>query len=73
MHDIEHLLHQHNIFTPSFSPGRYYVICPQCSHKRQRHHQKLKVLGVRITDDGRVFWGCNHCGWTGPQAGARHG
>lgn len=71
MSDIAALLQQHNIHPPSFLPGRYYVICPQCSSKRKPRHQKLKCLGLRITDDGRAWWGCNHCHWTGPGKGAR--
>jgi hypothetical protein len=68
--DISELLSQHNIKLPSVQPGRYYVICPQCSAKRKKAHQKLKVLGVTVEID-KVFWGCNHCGWTGPEKGAR--
>jgi hypothetical protein len=45
---------------------RYYTTCPECSAKRKPIHQKLKCLGVSRPDPGRVYWGCNHCGWTGP-------
>jgi hypothetical protein len=66
---IRELLDQHNIFPPSYDPGRYYLICPQCSSKRKPEHRKLKPLGVTITTDNRAFWGCNHCSWKGPQKG----
>jgi hypothetical protein len=46
--------------------SRYYTTCPQCSAKRKPIHQQLKCLGVTRPDPDRVFWGCNHCGWTGP-------
>lgn len=46
--------------------SRYYTTCPQCSDKRKTFHQNLKCLGVTRPDDERVYWGCNHCGWTGP-------
>src|SRR5713101_9492372 len=66
---IEDLLQANKIIVPSTAPGRYYAICPQCSHKRTKEHQRSKVLGVTIKDDG-VCWGCNHCGWTGPAKGS---
>ena len=46
--------------------SRYYTTCPQCSSKRQKAHQQLKCLGVTRPDHERVYWGCNHCGWSGP-------
>jgi RecA-family ATPase len=70
MSDIAALLAHHNIKLPSYSPGRYYTTCPWCSARRQAAHQKLKCLGVTIKPD-KVYWGCNHCGATGPQHGAR--
>jgi hypothetical protein len=48
----------------STAPGRYYSICPECSYRRKKPHQKLQCLGVTITGEG-VKFGCNHCGWTG--------
>jgi hypothetical protein len=48
--------------------GRYYTTCPKCSNGRKRAHQNNRVLGVTIKD-GAVKWGCNHCGWTGPEKG----
>jgi hypothetical protein len=49
--------------------GRYYTTCPHCSSQRSKAHQARKVLGITIEDDGSVGWGCNHCGWTGPEKG----
>jgi hypothetical protein len=45
-------------------PTRFYAPCPRCSSGRQRDHQKLRCLGVKIDDKG-VQWGCNHCDWKG--------
>jgi hypothetical protein len=67
------LLAAHNIHLASTAPGRYYTICPQCSAKRSNAHQKNKVLGVTITADDSVHWGCNHCGWIGPENGTGNG
>lgn len=46
--------------------ARYYTTCPRCSAKRKPIHQKTRCLGVTRPDEMRVYWGCNHCGWTGP-------
>jgi hypothetical protein len=62
------LLAKHNIHLASTAPGRYYTTCPQCSATRTKAHQKNKVLGVTIDANG-AYWGCNHCGWTGPEKG----
>jgi hypothetical protein len=62
------LLAAHNIHLASTAPGRYYTTCPQCSAKRSKAHQRNKVLGVTIDANG-AHWGCNHCGWTGPENG----
>jgi hypothetical protein len=56
------ILHDFRISTTSSAPGRYYAICPQCSHSRKKVHQKLKCLGVTVDEQG-VKLGCNHCGW----------
>jgi hypothetical protein len=70
------ILNDFRVSTPSSAAGRYYAICPQCSHARKRAHQKLKCLGVTIDEKG-VKLGCNHCGWTegafyqSPERGAR--
>jgi putative DNA primase/helicase len=63
-------LTKHGISLESYAPGRHYTICPKCSHTRTRPHQKNKVLGITIGDDGSVCWGCNHCAWTGPEKGS---
>ena len=62
------LLAKHNIHLASTAPGRYYTTCPQCSANRSKAHQLNKVLGVTVDADG-AHWGCNHCGWTGPEKG----
>lgn len=62
------LLHANSIRLPGYSPGRYYTLCPRCSHTRTPTNRKAKVLGVTIDQDGSVRWGCNHCNWTGPEA-----
>src|SRR5580704_9054804 len=56
------ILHDFRVLTPSSALGRYYAICPQCSHKRKKANQKLKCLGVTVDGQG-VKFGCNHCGW----------
>jgi hypothetical protein len=69
----EELLAANGIELKNTAPGRYYTTCPQCSAKRSKAHQAVKVLGVTIEADGRVHWGCNHCGWTGPEKGGGGG
>jgi hypothetical protein len=65
----EDFLRQNGITLDSYATGRYYTTCPQCSRDRATaEHRKAKVLGVTI-DDGSVRWGCNHCGWSGPNPG----
>jgi hypothetical protein len=56
----------------STRPGNHYTTCPQCSAKRSKAHQSLKVLGVKIDERGAT-WHCNHCGWSGPQKGNKGG
>src|SRR5262249_23267833 len=63
----QELLGAHGIELPSYDPGRYYAKGPRCSDSRSKAHQNNKVLGISIEDDGSVRWGCNHCGWTGPE------
>jgi Family of unknown function (DUF5906) len=65
------LLEANNIHLQSYAPGRYYDVCPKCSSKRSRPHQNNKVLGITIEGDNSAHWGCNHCGWTGPEKGSR--
>jgi putative DNA primase/helicase len=66
----QELLAKHGIKLESYAPSRYYTTCPKCSGDRSRAHQNNKVLGVTIEADGKVRFGCNHCGWTGPQMGS---
>jgi hypothetical protein len=69
MNAPERVLNEHGIHLPSYTSGRHYTICPQCSRDRATAaHRKAEVLGVTI-DGGSVRWGCNHCGWTGPSKG----
>jgi hypothetical protein len=68
----QELLATNGITLTSTKPGRYYTTCPRCSAKRSKAHQKNKVPGVSIEGDS-VHWGCNHCGWTGPEAGTGNG
>jgi hypothetical protein len=69
----EQLLTANGIKPDSIAPGRHYTTCPKCSHTRSRTHQGNKVLGVTIESDDSVHWGCNHCGWTGPEKGVGKG
>jgi putative DNA primase/helicase len=69
----EQVLNANGIHLPSYAPGRQYTTCPQCSAQRSNAHRTLKCLGVTITDNNKVFWGCNHCGWSGPQPGDGNG
>jgi Family of unknown function (DUF5906) len=66
MMTVAALLDANHIKLPNTAPGRYYTTCPQCSRDRRPAHQRSKVLGVTINGD-RAYWGCNHCGWTGPE------
>jgi hypothetical protein len=64
MNTAADILREFGISPPPPGKTRYYTVCPKCSATRSREHQKTKVLGVSITDDG-VTCGCNHCGWKG--------
>ena len=66
----EQLLAKHGIKLESTAPGRHYAQCPKCSRGRSKAHQGAKVLGVTIEADRKVRWGCNHCGWSGPEKGS---
>ena len=67
---VTKLLAKYGIKLPSTAPGRHYTTCPQCSAGRaSKEHRAAKVLGVTIEADGKVRFGCNHCGWTGPEKG----
>jgi len=51
-----------------------YTTCPKCSRDRStKAHRNAEVLGLTIEADGRVRFGCNHCGWTGPEKGKGNG
>ena len=63
------ILRENRIVTKSTAKGRYYTVCPQCSSKRRKAHQRFPCLGVTIGNES-VKFGCNHCGWTG---GAKYG
>jgi Family of unknown function (DUF5906) len=67
---VEELLAANGITVESTAPGRYYTTCPDCSHRRKK--KNAKCLGVTIDGKG-ARWGCNHCGWAGPEKGARNG
>lgn len=61
---VADILREHRIVLDNTAPGHRYAICPECSHKRQLVHQRIKCLGVTI-DNAGAAWGCNHCGWKG--------
>src|SRR5262245_19584629 len=63
--NTEELLAKHSIKIATTAPGRYYTTCPQCSATRKKSDDKC--LGVTIEADGKVHFGCNHCGWRGPE------
>src|SRR5262245_25818430 len=69
----DELLFKHGIKLTNSAPGRYYTTCPNCSATRSKAHQDNKVLGVTIEPNGSIRWGCNHCGWTGPEKGTGNG
>jgi hypothetical protein len=66
---VGELLQRHGIELESTAPGRHYTTCPRCSKDRKPEHRNAKCLGVTIERDG-AHWGCNHCGWRGPEKGA---
>jgi putative DNA primase/helicase len=66
---LDQLFEAHGIKLSERAAGRYYTTCPRCSSTRRKAHQNNKVLGINIKDDGSANWGCNHCGWTGPEKG----
>ena len=70
MTTAQETLIKHGISLDSYKAGRHYTFCPKCSHTRSQPHQKNKVLGITIGEDGSVCWGCNHCAWTGPEKGS---
>ena len=51
----------HNIQIPSGkTTGEVQVLCPQCSHTRQKKNDKC--LSVNLS---KGTWFCQHCGWKG--------
>jgi rubredoxin len=67
---VADILSKHGVKLGSTAPGRHYTTCPHCSSTRSSsEHRGAKVLGVTIDNKG-VRWGCNHCGWTGPEKGS---
>jgi hypothetical protein len=62
----QQLLDAHDIKLTLGPPGQYYSLCPQCTAKRKKEHQKRKVLGVYLEPNGKVKSHCNHCNWSGP-------
>ena len=73
MKSAAELLRQHGITLTDTKPGRHYTTCPRCSKDRKKPgHKNAECLGVTIDSDG-VPWGCNHCGWTGPEKGGGDG
>jgi 5S rRNA maturation endonuclease (ribonuclease M5) len=50
----------YNIDTGNRTSGRYYTVCPQCSHDRKK--KQAKSLSVEIS---KGVWKCHHCGWKG--------
>lgn len=64
---VTELLTKHGIALADTKPGRHYTTCPKCSKGRKK--PGAKCLGVTIERDG-AHWGCNHCGWTGPEKGS---
>jgi hypothetical protein len=68
---VAQLLAKYGIKLASTAPGRHYATCPHCSATRSSsEHRSAKVLGVTIGADGRLHFGCNHCGRTGPEKGS---
>jgi putative DNA primase/helicase len=63
---LDQLFAENGIGIKNKGDGRYYATCPKCSNGRKKAHQNNRVLGVTIKD-GSAMWGCNHCGWTGPE------
>ena len=65
----ERVLSANGIRLPSYAQGEHATTCPRCSRDRKTAaHRAAKCLSVRI-EDGRAFWHCNHCNWSGPNPG----
>jgi hypothetical protein len=70
--NVADLFARHSIKLDNTAPGRHYAICPQCATTRKLANQTKKTLGITINGEG-AHWGCNHCGWTGPEKGNGNG
>jgi hypothetical protein len=72
MKTVAEILQQYDLHPASTRPSRYYTTCPKCSAGRAHAHQRSPCLGITIDGNG-ACWGCNHCGWSGPEKGAGNG
>ena len=69
MNSPEHVLNANEIRLPDYAQGEHATTCPRCSRDRKTAgHRAAKCLSVRI-EEGKAFWHCNHCGWSGPNPG----
>lgn len=62
------ILSQNGINLRQYSTGEHTCVCPRCSSHRNK--KRLECLDVAITKDGRAYWKCHHCNWTGPDKGS---
>ena len=53
---------EHGIRPPRYADGDQKLVCPKCSHTRQKRNEPC--LSVTINGD-RALWNCHHCGWKG--------
>src|SRR5262245_61246656 len=68
MMTAQELLEANHIRLKNYAPGEHSTICPECSAKRSKAHQKTPCLSIKIDADGAT-WCCHHCGWSGPEKG----
>ena len=54
----------------STAPGRHYTTCPQCSADAPARNTAPPRCSASPSTATAVRWGCNHCGWTGPEKGS---
>ena len=64
----QELLNANHIQLKSYAPGEHSTICPECSAKRSKAHQRTPCLSVKIDGQGAT-WYCHHCAWHGPEKG----
>ncbi|KAL3682193.1 hypothetical protein R1sor_000215 [Riccia sorocarpa] len=57
------LLAKYSITLPSYAPGQYRIVCPECDGGSTRE----KSLAVGIDEKGLALWICHRgtCGWKG--------